>query len=74
MQGLAKRFGGIEVFTDVSAVIPHGKITAVIGPNGAGKSTLINIVCGVLRAEEGRLRRTHGTCVTFGRIRLLSMG
>jgi branched-chain amino acid transport system permease protein len=57
LHGLAKRFGGIEVFKNVSAVIPPGKITAVIGPNGAGKSTLINIVCGVLRADEGRVSK-----------------
>jgi ABC-type branched-subunit amino acid transport system ATPase component len=84
IHGLAKRFGGIEVFTDVNAVIPHGQITAVIGPNGAGKSTLINIVCGVLRAEEGRVTKNgrdlgeirphqavkHGLARTFQDVRV----
>lgn len=52
---LAKSFGGVRVFEDVSIQIPPGRVTACIGPNGAGKTTLINIICGVLRADRGRV-------------------
>lgn len=50
---LAKHFGGVVVFTEVSFEAPPGLITALIGPNGAGKSTLVNIVCGVLEQDAG---------------------
>jgi len=53
IQGLAKHFGGVVVFTEVSFQAAPGQITALIGPNGAGKSTLVNIVCGVLEQDAG---------------------
>jgi ABC-type branched-subunit amino acid transport system ATPase component len=57
MQGLAKHFGGVRVFSDVSFDAPRGRITALVGPNGAGKSTLINLVCGVLTPDAGSIAR-----------------
>jgi ABC-type branched-subunit amino acid transport system ATPase component len=53
--GLAKHFGGVRVFSDVSFQALAGRITALVGPNGAGKSTLINLVCGVLAPDTGTI-------------------
>jgi len=55
LDGLAMRFGGVRVFEHVTINIPPAQVTACIGPNGAGKTTLINAVCGVLRAQSGRV-------------------
>jgi branched-chain amino acid transport system permease protein len=55
LEGLSMQFGGVHVFADVGMHIPPGRVTACIGPNGAGKTTLINIVCGVLEAQHGRV-------------------
>jgi branched-chain amino acid transport system ATP-binding protein len=52
---IAKRFGGLQVLTDVSFTAEKGLVTALIGPNGAGKSTLVNIISGVLAADQGRV-------------------
>jgi ABC-type branched-subunit amino acid transport system ATPase component len=53
IRGLAKHFGGVHVFSDVSFQAPTAQITALVGPNGAGKSTLINLISGVLRPDAG---------------------
>jgi ABC-type branched-subunit amino acid transport system ATPase component len=59
VQGVSKRFAGIEALRDVSLEVWPGEIVAVIGPNGAGKTTLLNIICGSLRSGAGSVR-LHG--------------
>lgn len=55
VEHLCKRFGGLEVFGDISFELPPGSVLGVIGPNGAGKTTLINVICGMLLPTSGRV-------------------
>ena len=54
-RGLGRRFGGLQVVSDVSFSVPAGQVLGVIGPNGAGKSTFINLVTGHIKPTEGRV-------------------
>ncbi|MBA3518849.1 MAG: ATP-binding cassette domain-containing protein [Rhizobiales bacterium] len=55
-EGVTKRFGAVVAARDVSFQVMAGEIVALVGENGAGKSTVVNLISGVLRPDEGRLR------------------
>ena len=55
MRNIYKGFNGVPVLTGVSLDIQKGEIHALLGENGAGKSTLMNILTGVLGADEGTI-------------------
>lgn len=54
-RGLVKHFHSLRATNNVSLEVNHGEVHALIGPNGAGKSTLVNLISGLLKADEGEI-------------------
>jgi len=55
VEGLSKRFGGVQALSEVSFCVQTGERLAIIGPNGAGKTTLFNLISGQLPVTAGRI-------------------
>ena len=52
---LSKSFGSVKAVQDLSFRVKEGELFAFLGVNGAGKSTTINIICGQLSKDQGRI-------------------
>lgn len=59
VEGLGKRFGGIQAVAGVSFDLTKGELLGIIGPNGSGKTTLVNLISGFVRPSAGEVR-FHG--------------
>lgn len=56
INGLIKRYGGIDVVDRLDLRAERGKLTAVLGPNGAGKTTTIECCEGLRKPDGGSVR------------------
>jgi ABC-2 type transport system ATP-binding protein len=54
-ENVSKFYGEVLGVNRVNLAIPPG-ITSLVGPNGSGKTTLMNLMTGLLRPTEGRIR------------------
>jgi ABC-2 type transport system ATP-binding protein len=64
-QGLTKRYGELVAVDNLSLEVYEGEVFGFLGPNGAGKTTSINMMCGLLRPDAGRVL-VHGQPITGG--------
>ena len=55
IEHLNKSFGEIKAVSDLSFKVKSGELFAFLGVNGAGKSTTINIMCGQLAKDSGKV-------------------
>jgi len=55
VEHLRRTFGSLVAVDDISFEVRDGEIFGLLGPNGAGKTTTINMICGVLQPDGGRV-------------------
>ena len=55
VQGVSKRYGGVEALRGVNLTAKKGRVLGLLGQNGAGKTTLLNIITGCLAPTAGRV-------------------
>jgi ribose transport system ATP-binding protein len=53
VQGVSKRYGGIQAVAQGNLRVGRGEMVGLVGPNGCGKSTMLNIVAGVVKPDGG---------------------
>lgn len=56
VEGISKKFGGVQAVCDISFTLNRGEVMGIIGPNGAGKTTLVNLLTGFVETDTGTIR------------------
>lgn len=54
-EGLTKRYGSLVAVKSLTLEVYEGEVFGFLGPNGAGKTTSINMMCGLLKPDAGRI-------------------
>jgi len=54
-QNLTKRYNGLTAVDGLNLEVRHGEVFGLLGPNGAGKTTSINMMCGLLAPDGGKV-------------------
>ncbi|MFO1059963.1 MAG: amino acid ABC transporter ATP-binding protein [Dongiaceae bacterium] len=52
---VSKRFGPVQVLSEVDLTVAAGEVCCLIGPSGAGKSTLIRCINYLEKVDSGRI-------------------
>jgi polar amino acid transport system ATP-binding protein len=53
--GVSKRFGALDVLSDISFKVEKGETVCVLGPSGSGKSTLLRCINWLERPDAGQI-------------------
>jgi ABC-2 type transport system ATP-binding protein len=53
VEGLRKRFSGVEALAGLDLEVPVGRVCGLLGPNGAGKTTAVRVLATLSRADAG---------------------
>ena len=56
LQGVAKKFGEIQVIHGVDLTVEDGEFCVFVGPSGCGKSTLLRMIAGLENTSGGQIR------------------
>ena len=74
VEGVSKRFGGVQALNDVRLSVEPGEIFGIIGPNGSGKTTLLNVISNVTAPSAGRITFGGRDIVGYPPNRICRMG
>jgi branched-chain amino acid transport system ATP-binding protein len=74
VDGVTKRFGGLNALNELSFEVGEGEIVSIIGPNGAGKSTVFNVITGLYPPDDGDVRLRGQSIVGLSPNRITKAG
>lgn len=55
VKGLRKKYDELLAVDEVSFSVHKKEVFGLLGPNGAGKTTIIKMLCGLLKADAGKM-------------------
>lgn len=65
VENIAKSYGEVELFSNISFGINEGQKIALVAKNGTGKTSILNIISGKDVPEQGQVTQRKGIRVSF---------
>ncbi|MFO7603464.1 MAG: ATP-binding cassette domain-containing protein, partial [Gammaproteobacteria bacterium] len=65
VEGLAKRYDDLTLFSNLDMMVEVGERIAIIGPNGIGKTTLLRSLVGDLTPDSGTVKWSENSTVGY---------
>lgn len=65
LNGIHKKFGELYVLKNLSMKLEDHKLICILGPSGCGKTTLLNIISGVLPADQGTISGIENKVISY---------
>lgn len=56
VRGVWKRYGDVDVVSDLSFEVSPGEVLGFLGPNGSGKTTTMRMILDIVRPARGEIR------------------
>ena len=56
LSNISKRFGAVEVISNLGLTIKDGSFCALLGPSGCGKSTMLRMIAGLEAVTDGTIK------------------
>lgn len=66
IRNLKKSYKGFPVLRGLNMDVNDGDVYGFLGRNGCGKTTTMNIICGVIKKDEGEVKLGNGSPITIG--------
>lgn len=60
IENLVKTFDGKMVLDNISFEVGDSETIAIVGFSGSGKSTVLKLICGLIKADSGKIITNHG--------------
>ncbi|KXF74694.1 ABC transporter ATP-binding protein [Paramesorhizobium deserti] len=67
-------YGAVPMLRNVTISVGAGELVCLLGPNGAGKTTTFMTICGVVRAQRGRVELMGKDVAALGTENLAALG
>ncbi len=55
VENLHVYYGGVHALKGITFTVPDGQVVTLIGANGAGKSSTLRTICGLVKADQGKI-------------------
>ena len=56
LQDISMSFSKKQILSHLSIDVKEEEFISILGPSGCGKSTILNILAGILNADDGKIR------------------